>query len=195
MIHITNAINASILKIAHTLKLITRVILCHRKNVTKKTKSMEPREKIWLEMIKFHGLKEVPGPVSDPIIIEWFKELGYDWVTDDSETAWCSCCLNIMAKRAGLEYTGKLDARSWMKIGQGKPEPQIGDVVVYWRGQKTGWQGHVGLFAGYNEDKSQIFTLGGNQANMLGIRAYPVSAVDFGLLGFRELFYRQSDIL
>lgn len=149
---------------------------------------MEPRDRLWLEMIKYHGLKEIPGPVDNPVIVSWFKELGYPEIQDD-ETAWCSCCLNIMAKKAGLEYTGKLDARSWMKTGTGVTNPLPGHVVVFWREKKDGWKGHVGLFAGYNTDKSQIFTLGGNQGNMLGIRAYPVSAFDFGLLGFRELNY------
>lgn len=150
---------------------------------------IQSRELIWLEMMKFHGLKEVPGPVDNPVIVGWFKELGYDDI-DDDETAWCSCCLNVMAKRCGLEYTGKLDARSWMKVGRAIQDPEIGHVVVFWRGDRNGWKGHVGLFAGYTEDKKRIFTLGGNQGNMLGIRAYPVEALDFGLLGFRELFYR-----
>ena len=149
---------------------------------------MEPREVIWLEMMQDHGLKEIPGPIDNPVIVGWFKELGYPDIQDD-ETAWCSCALNVMAKRAGLEYTGKLDARSWMKIGKSTDDPHIGDVVVFWRGQRAGWQGHVGLFAGYNHDKTQIFVFGGNQGNMLGIRAYPVTAADFGLLGFRQLNY------
>lgn len=150
---------------------------------------MEPRDKIWLEMMKYYGTKEIPGPVDNPVIVGWFGELGYPEIQDD-ETAWCSCCLNIMAKHAGLEYSGKLDARSWMQRGKPISDPLPGHVVVFWRGQKTGWQGHVGLFSGWSSDKSQIFTLGGNQNNMLGIRAYPVAAFDFGLLGFRELFYK-----
>jgi uncharacterized protein (TIGR02594 family) len=150
---------------------------------------METREKVWLEMIKDHGLQEIPGPVDNPIIVGWFKELGFPEVQDD-ETAWCSCCLNIMAKRSGVEYSGKLDARSWMKVGLPVQTPKIGHVVVFWRGEKTGWQGHVGLFAGYNKDMSQIFVLGGNQGNILGVRAYPVNTAAFGLLGFRELKYK-----
>lgn len=150
---------------------------------------MEAREKIWLEMIKDHGLQEIPGPVDNPVIVGWFKEIGFAEIQDD-ETAWCSCCLNVMAKRSGLEYTGKLDARSWMKIGKSTDDPHVGDVVVFWRGQKTGWQGHVGLFAGYSRDLKHIITLGGNQGNTLGLRAYPVAAMDFGLLGFRQLNFK-----
>lgn len=150
---------------------------------------MEPREIIWLEIMKYHGIAEIPGPVSNPIITGWFKELGYPEIQDD-ETAWCSLTINIMAKRCGLEYSGKLDARSWMKIGKATDDPHVGDVVVFWRGQRSGWQGHVGLFAGYDADKKKIFVLGGNQGNMLGIRAYPVNSFDFGLLGFRQLNFK-----
>lgn len=170
-----------------------RANLFHLKYAPKKIRSMEAREKVWLEMMKFHGLKEIPGPVDNPVIVAWFKELGFEDI-DDDETAWCSLTLNIACKRAGVEYTRQLTARSWMKIGKPIAEPELGHVVCFWRGQKTGWQGHVGLFGGYNQDKSQIFTLGGNQANMLGIRAYPVNACDFGLLGFRELQYLTSRI-
>lgn len=150
---------------------------------------METRELIWLELMKWYGLKEISGAIDNPIIVGWFKEFGYDDI-DDDETAWCSLTINKMAKDCGLQYTGKLDARSWMKIGIGVSDPKIGHLVVFWRGQKTGWQGHVGLFAGFNKDKTHIFTLGGNQGNMIGIRAYPIQAFDFGLLGYRELNYK-----
>lgn len=149
---------------------------------------MEPSEKIWLELMKHHGIKEAPGPVHNPVIVAWFKELGFAEIQDD-ETAWCSLTINIMAKRCGLEYTGKLTARSWMKIGKSTDDPHVGDVVVFWRENKTGWKGHVGLFAGFNKDKTHIFTLGGNQNNMIGLYPYSVTAVDFGLLGYRQLNY------
>lgn len=150
---------------------------------------METRELIWLELMKFHGLKEIPGPVDNPVIVAWFREMGFAEIQDD-ETAWCSLTINIMAKRCGLEYTGKLDAKSWMKAGLPVTVPMIGHVVVFWREKPDAWKGHVGLFAGYNPDKSQIFTLGGNQNNQIGIRAYPVQSFDFGLMGFRELNYK-----
>jgi uncharacterized protein (TIGR02594 family) len=151
---------------------------------------METRELIWLELMKWHGLQEVPGSLSNPTIISWFKEFGYDWVEDDSETAWCSLTINKVAKDCGLEYTGKLDARSWMTIGKGVTDPKIGHLVVFWREKKAGWKGHVGLFAGWSKDKKHILTLGGNQNNMIGIRAYPIAAFDFGLLGYRDLNYK-----
>jgi uncharacterized protein (TIGR02594 family) len=136
-----------------------------------------------LEMLSHYGLKEVVGPQSNPEILAFFTELGYDWVNDDSTTAWCSACLSFYAKKCGYEYTGKLDARSWLRLPQ--PiivlKPTIGDVVVFWRESPTGWKGHVGLFIA--QDFNIIYTLGGNQSNALSISAYPRDQ----LLGYRQL--------
>lgn len=148
----------------------------------------EPRELMWFELMKYYGMKEIPGPVHNTIILSWWKKLGYDWIKDD-ETAWCSLAMNIMAIEHGIEHTGKLDARSWMKIGKATDDPSIGDMVVFYRGIKTGWQGHVGLYAGHNKERDKIITFGGNQNNMIGFYPYPVNGADFGLLGFRVLNY------
>jgi len=150
---------------------------------------METRELIWIEMMKFYGLREVPGVASNPLIIKWFKELGYPGIQDD-ETAWCSLTVNIMAKNSGLEFTGKLDARSWMKIGTEVIEPHLGHIVIFWREKIKGWKGHVALFAGYNSTKNKIWCLGGNQNNQIGMYEYPILTPTFGLLGYRSLNYR-----
>lgn len=147
---------------------------------------MENREKMFLELMKHYGLAEITGPVDNEVIVGWFKELGFPEIKDD-ETAWCSLTINIMARKLGLAHSGRLDARSWMKIGKEITEPKIGHIVVFWRESISGWKGHVGLFAGFNQDKSAIYTLGGNQGNVIGIRAYPVKTASFGLLGFREI--------
>jgi uncharacterized protein (TIGR02594 family) len=151
---------------------------------------MEPREKMWLELMKYYGLKEIPGPVDNPTIVAWFKDLGFPQIQDD-ETAWCSLTMNKMAKDCEIEYTGKLDARSWLLIGIPITIPKIGDIVVFWRDKKTGWQGHVGLYAGHDMEKTHIITFGGNQNNMIGLYSYPVLTPTFGLLGFRELSYKK----
>jgi uncharacterized protein (TIGR02594 family) len=125
-------------------------------------------------------MKEVDGPESNPEIIAMFKELGYD-VADDSTTAWCSAAMNYYAKKCGYEYSGKLDARSWLKMPIVVLKPTIGDVVILWRGTPDGWQGHVGLFIAW--DATLIYILGGNEGNMIRISAYPREQ----LLGFRQL--------
>lgn len=59
-----------------------------------------------------------------------------------------------------------LGARSWLKLGVAH-EPSLGAVLVFWRGRRDGWQGHVGFYAG--EDSGAFHVLGGNQSNQVNI--------------------------
>lgn len=129
------------------------------------------------------GQKEISGPVDNPNIVNYAKEAGFDWV-DDDETPWCSIFVNWVAKKAGLKCSGKANARSWMLEGinvDTAPEP--GDVVVFWRGSRDSWQGHVGFFFGFSIDGERVYCLGGNQGNQVSVSAYPIENV----LGFRRL--------
>jgi uncharacterized protein (TIGR02594 family) len=137
-------------------------------------------EELLLLVLKHYGIKEVLGPQANPEILAMFAEIGFDWVKDD-ETAWCSASLNYFCKKLNYQRSGKLDARSWLKVGTEVTTPQLGDIVVYWRNDPNGWEGHVGIYI--SEDNGMIYTLGGNQGNMLGISTYPKSKV----LGYRKL--------
>lgn len=139
---------------------------------------------ILLEMLKDYGMSEVSGTASNPDIIAMGKDLGFD-IADDSETAWCSLAMNYYAKKCGYEYTGKLDARSWLKMPIVVLKPSLGDVVVLWRESPDSWKGHVGLFIRW--DAKNIWMLGGNQGNSLNISTYPRERV----IGFRSLKKRQ----
>jgi len=132
--------------------------------------------------LREHGVEETIGGMHNPVILQYFRECGHSWVKDD-ETAWCSAFMNAMALRAGLEYTGKLNARSWLDIGEEIESPMPGDVVIYWRGSIESWKGHVGIFINYDEDGKHINTLGGNQSNKVCISGYDKGR----LLGFRRL--------
>ena len=129
-----------------------------------------------------YGVTEIVGKRHNPIILDYFKQIGHSWVQTD-ETAWCSAQINGVALLAGMERTGKLNARSWLTVGQKIDNPKQGDVVIFWREKKSSWKGHVGLFIGYTHDKKGIYVLGGNQNNMVNIKRYPTSR----LLGFRRL--------
>ena len=117
-----------------------------------------------------YGIKEVPGVENNPEIMKYFKEIGQDWVQGD-ETAWCSAFANWCAKKAGFEYSGKLTARSWLNLGHKVDNYEEADLVVFWRNDPNSWTGHVGIPV--NEDEDYIWTLGGNQSNMVRISAYP----------------------
>jgi uncharacterized protein (TIGR02594 family) len=128
------------------------------------------------------GVKELLGAKHNESILNYFESIGHKWVTTD-ETAWCSAFINWAAKTAGFEYTGKLNARSWLNIGRSVVKPRVGDVVIFWREDKDSWKGHVGLFISFSEDGRYIYTLGGNQSNMVCVSPYKASRV----LGFRRL--------
>jgi uncharacterized protein (TIGR02594 family) len=128
------------------------------------------------------GVTEITGKRHNPSILNYFHAIGHKWVTTD-ETAWCSAFANWVALRSGLEYSGELNARSWLKTGCPVPTPEMGDVVVFWREDPKSWKGHVGFFINYSEDRKWIYCLGGNQSNQVNIKAYPAARV----LGFRHL--------
>lgn len=127
-----------------------------------------------------YGLKEIPGEKDNPVIINFFAEIGHTWVQDD-ETAWCSAFINWCALKAGLKKSGKLNARSWLDFGDEITTPIPGDVVIFWRESPESWKGHVGLFVA--ERGKYIYCLGGNQKNMVRISGYNKAQ----LLGFRRL--------
>lgn len=129
----------------------------------------------------YYGTEEKPGPEeNNQEILEMFHYIGQNWVKND-ETAWCSAFVNMIAKFSEYEFTGKLNARSWMEIGEPTANPKLGTIVVFWRESKKSWKGHVGFYAGENE--THVFCLGGNQSNMVKISPYPKSRV----LGYRNL--------
>ena len=126
------------------------------------------------------GVKEVVGKKNNPIIVNYAQEIGHKWITTD-ETAWCSIFVNWVAQKCDRVSSGKLNARSWLKIGKPVSNPKIGDVVVFWRESPGSWKGHVAFFV--RETKNWVYVLGGNQNNQVKISAYPKTK----LLGYRRL--------
>lgn len=128
------------------------------------------------------GVSEIPGEEDRSRILQYAEEGGLEGVTAD-ETPWCSIFMNWIATRAGVERTGKANARSWLNAGLPVEQPEPGDTVVFWRESPDSWKGHVGLFMGYSRDASRVYVLGGNQDDRVGVSAYPSDRV----LGFRRL--------
>jgi len=126
-----------------------------------------------------YGIKEIKGEKDNPEILKYFDEIGYNGSALKDETAWCSAFVNWVLKTSDAPYTGKLNARSWLKIGTETNCPKMGDVVIFWRSSKNSWKGHVGFYIHESED--EIFVLGGNQNNQVKISSYPKER----LLGYR----------
>ena len=94
---------------------------------------------------------------------------------------WCAIFINEVLKEAGLEMTNSFLARSFLDLGVPTSEPKLGDIVVLWREAPDSWKGHAGFFIAENKD--EIFILGGNQDDVVKIKAYP----KWQLLGYRTL--------
>jgi uncharacterized protein (TIGR02594 family) len=132
-----------------------------------------------IKALSYYGLREVFGPEHNPEIVKFFHDIGYKWVNDD-ETAWCSAFMNYICMVTGYERSMKLDARSWLKLPVKVIEPTLGDIVIFSTGDPTSWKGHVGIYISRNTN--YVYTLGGNQSNMVGINPYLISRV----LGYRK---------
>ena len=122
------------------------------------------------------GTEEIVGDQHNPEVLKYAKDTKIAGVTTD-EIAWCSTFVNWVAWKAGLQISGKANARSWLTVGTKVAVPEPGDVVVYWRDSPQSWKGHVGFFLGFSIDKKRIYTLGGNQGNRVSVSAYRVDNV------------------
>lgn len=129
------------------------------------------------------GQKEIKGPEHNPTIVNYAKEAGFKWINDD-ETPWCSIFVNWVAKKAGLQTSNQLNARSWLQVGVNVNDaPEPGDIVIFWRDKPESWKGHVGFFFGYSKDGKRVYCLGGNQGNQVSVSAYSKD----NILGFRRI--------
>src|SRR5690554_574887 len=128
------------------------------------------------------GVSQIAGPEHNERILQYARDIDMNWLNDD-ETPWCSIFMNWVAKKAGYSMSNSAAARSWLNVGTAIHDPEPGDVVVFWRGKRDSWTGHVGIFTGFSFDGNRIYTLGGNQRNSVTISAYPKER----LLSFRRL--------
>ena len=129
-----------------------------------------------------YGVAEISGRKHNPSVLKYFSEIGHSEIKSD-EVSWCSAYMSWCAKRAGMIYSKRLTARSWLNVGSKIDNPSPGDIVVFWRDKRNSWQGHVAIFLCKNEKEGLIYCLGGNQNDKVGIQPYPVHR----LLGYRRL--------
>ena len=137
-------------------------------------------------------LREIPGPQHDPFIQFCFTKCGYGPDTPD-EIAWCAAWLNGLCWLHRYPRSKSAAARSWLTVGRPIALEEAraeNDVVILRRG--SGVQpgpdvlkapGHVGLFAGLEDQGRRVLVLAGNQGNAVSIQAFPVDQI----LGIRRL--------
>lgn len=127
---------------------------------------MEP---IWLSVARaFAGLQEIPGPLSNPLILQWARDLHVEKIYTNDDVAWCAlfmnrimlaCQLPLAAGHTGNPYD-LLRALSFTDHwGQHLTAPALGCLQVFKRPEGA----HVGLYLG--ESPQAYFVFGGNQSN------------------------------
>jgi uncharacterized protein (TIGR02594 family) len=96
---------------------------------------------------------------------------------------WCAVFANAMIETAGITGTGSALARSFEKHPSfvKLAGPALGAIVTFWRQSKASGLGHVGFYAG--EKMGRIYTLGGNEGDMVQVEPFGESA-HFGRSGF-----------
>ena len=129
------------------------------------------------------GIKEVEGEGSNPRILEYAKEVGFDSWFHDDDTPWCSLFLNWVAMKAGVERSHDGRASSWQNVGKKIVTPEPGDIGLFSPTPGGTNVTHVGIFTGYSQDKSRIYLLGGNQSDMVNISGFKTDT----LVEFRRL--------
>lgn len=123
------------------------------------------------------------GSNNHPEVLQQFFDKSMGENVDPRTTPWCAAFANSVLMTTGHGGTGSLAARSFLNYGRPTDNPTKGDVVVMSNLSKGNdpSKGHVGFFAGYNQDRSRVKVLGGNESGQVMIKEYPVSKV----IGYR----------
>lgn len=148
----------------------------------------EPGPRILREALKTYGTIEKPGAGSNPSILAWAKATGQDKIYKDDSTAWCGLWTAYVALQAGWDIpVNPLGARNWLSWGVPQKSAGLGDILIFWRGKRTGWSGHVGMYVG--EDNESYHVLGGNQSDQVNIKRISKSRI----LGIRRCPWRINE--
>jgi len=123
----------------------------------------------WFEEAKhLIGLSQMDDG-DNPIIMDWADDLDIHYPND--EVPWCGLfvahCINSTLPDEAIP-NNPLGARQWQRFGV-ETTPKIGAVMVFWRKSKTSVFGHVGFYAGENENKNAYQILGGNQSDKVSL--------------------------
>jgi uncharacterized protein (TIGR02594 family) len=97
---------------------------------------------------------------------------------------WCAIFFNAAMESSGIPGTRSASSQSprhdagYVQLSG----PALGAIAVFWRGSQDSGLGHVGFYRG--EDADRVWTLGGNENDMVQIEALPKSRSSFGLIGY-----------
>jgi len=148
---------------------------------------------------RYIGIKEFAGSLDNPVIMAMLKLTSdgqWNGWPEHDEVPWCSAFANWIAWNLHLPRSKSLLARSWLGVGipiDLEDAMPMNDVLIFKRGggsqpgpDNMTAPGHVGFFG--RVEGSKIWTLGGNQSNMVSVAPYPKK----NLLGVRRIYGPQA---
>jgi uncharacterized protein (TIGR02594 family) len=124
----------------------------------------EKMSRTMVEALKLYGTLETKGDGSNPVILQWAKEIGgfIEGYYKDDSIPWCGLAMAISAKRAGYPHTqNALSALSFLTWGEPVAMAGVSDMLIF----KRDLGGHVGQYAG--EDNTHYHVYGGNQSDAM----------------------------
>jgi hypothetical protein len=137
------------------------------------------------------GACEVGGNNSGPWVKKYLAPAGLD-----EGNSWCASFVSWCYLQASGAGTNKMPfaycpgARAllkefrdngWAQDPQSGYEPVPGDIVVWWRAQLSGWEGHVGLV--HQVKDGMLYTIEGNRSPRVQGFSYVLSRME-KLLGY-----------
>lgn len=124
-------------------------------------------EPLWLSVARaFVGTQEAPGAPSNPLIMQWARDLQAPGYVNDG-VAWCALFVNRILLACQLPLCGRgydlLRAGQFASYGQDVGQPVPGAILVFKRPEGH----HVGFYVG--ESPAAYAVLGGNQTNTVSV--------------------------
>lgn len=133
-------------------------------------------EPAWMgEARRYIGVKEIPGKVHHPRIVEWWKKIRRGGIKSD-EVPWCAAYIGAMLENVGIVSSRFESARSYLSWGIKLNTPVLGAIAVFARAGG----GHVG-FVVADDGAGRLLILGGNQNDQVSIAPFDKSRV----IGYR----------
>jgi uncharacterized protein (TIGR02594 family) len=125
-------------------------------------RTVQPNDPAWLvEAFSVLGLSEIAGGRHEKRILAMYRAAGHEIAAD--EVPWCAAFVNWCLSQAGIDGTGSLMARSFVKYGKGlhrtDPIPR-GAIAIWPRGKPP--SGHVNIVL--HDDGTYVHCIGGNQS-------------------------------
>jgi hypothetical protein len=152
------------------------------------------RAQIAMEQYELKVTESTPGCNCGKVI---------DKYTDNHPAQWCTMFASWVTKEAGSPvYSTKTNSwritnsrefanylqmngtwHSRQDVIDNKLEPEIGDFIVYWRGDFDDRLGHVDIVVNPGKKAGYADTVGGNLHNTIKLRNFPYRD-NYGFLGF-----------